>query len=73
MEISLEFSYESLNLSEIEDFEQKINSKIPDDYRNFLSLYNGGKPVKRRFKTKDGKVTSSLMLLFPLSELMKST
>lgn len=37
---------ESTNIQEIEKFEQLIQSKLPDDYKQFLLKYNGGRPVK---------------------------
>ena len=34
----------------ISDFEGKIGSKLPDDYKNFLLKYNGGQPLPNSFK-----------------------
>ena len=34
----------------ISDFERKIGSKLPDDYKNFLLKYNGGQPCPNSFK-----------------------
>ncbi|HUC81845.1 MAG TPA: SMI1/KNR4 family protein [Flavisolibacter sp.] len=34
-----------VNLTDIDDFEKHNNVQLPDDYRQFLIHYNGGKPV----------------------------
>ncbi|MBO1004899.1 SMI1/KNR4 family protein [Pseudogracilibacillus auburnensis] len=67
MNIELEMGFERTDLSEISTFENTRNIILPEDYRSFLMESNGGKPVIRRFKTIDGKHTSSLMLLFPVA------
>ncbi|WKU21111.1 SMI1/KNR4 family protein [Priestia megaterium] len=52
----------------MKSFEQEWNIKLPDEYKEFLCKNNGGNPTVRRFKTLDGKHTSSLTLLLPFSE-----
>lgn len=70
MNIELEVSFERTNTIETEilDFEYKHNITLPEDYKRFLAVYNGGKPVIRRFETIDEKHTSSLMLLYPVTK-----
>lgn len=68
MNIKLEVSFESTNITEINMFEKSQNIILPDDYKDFLMKFNGGKPAVRRFETMDGKHTSSLMLLFPITK-----
>lgn len=68
MNLKFEFSFKPIEIKDIEVFEKNNDVVLPDNYKKFLLHYNGGKPVKRRFKTADGTVTSSLMLLFPISE-----
>lgn len=57
---------------DIEAFEHKSSVIFPESYKRFLFFNNGGKPVKRRFKTQDGTITSSVMLFLPLSKEIES-
>ena len=68
MELNFEFSFKPLASQDIEAFENEYGVNIPENYKKFLLLNNGGKPVKRRFKTADGTITSSVMLFLPLSK-----
>lgn len=68
MNVSFENSFRSVSLEEVELYENELNVRLPEDYKRFVLKNNGGKPVARRFKTKDGKHISSLMLFFPLTE-----
>ncbi|GAA0135331.1 SMI1/KNR4 family protein [Paenibacillus sp. YSY-4.3] len=68
MNVRFEYNFEPTGIKDIEALEGKYNIELPEDYKTFLLEYNGGKPVIRRFSTLDDKQTSSLMLLFPLSE-----
>ncbi len=72
MGISFEYSFEPTNITEIEEFESKYNISLPQDYKRFLLENNGGKPSIRRFETVDGKHTSSVMFLFPISRCEES-
>jgi len=42
--MKMEKTYNMISKKEIQKFEEKINSILPYDYRNFLLKYNGGKP-----------------------------
>ena len=53
---------------DVEKFENKYKISLPQEYKSFLLKTNGGEPSIRKFKTRDGKITSHLMLLFPLFE-----
>ncbi|QUG40139.1 SMI1/KNR4 family protein [Psychrobacillus sp. INOP01] len=68
MELNFEFSFKPLVSQDIEAFENEYGINLPENYKRFLLLNNGGKPVKRRFKTADGTITSSVMLFLPLSK-----
>ncbi|MFD2214906.1 SMI1/KNR4 family protein [Metabacillus endolithicus] len=68
MEIEFESSFNLLVSKDIEIFENSYGIILSDDYKEFLLRNNGGKPVKRRFKTSDGTVTSSIMLFLPLTK-----
>lgn len=68
MELNYEFSFEPLVSSDIEAFESEYEVNLPENYKEFLLLNNGGKSVKRRFKTADGTITSSVMLFLPISK-----
>ncbi|TKI54126.1 SMI1/KNR4 family protein [Brevibacillus antibioticus] len=63
-----EYSFEDLSRQDIESFEKRNNIKLPIDYKEFLLKHNGGKPSVRRFVTQDGKITSSIMMFFPLTK-----
>lgn len=68
MELNFEFSFKRLVRQDIEAFENEYGVNLPENYKKFLLLNNGGKPVKRRFKTADGTITSSVMLFLPISK-----
>lgn len=68
MALKLEFNFDPASLDEINYFELNHKIVLPEDYKIFLTKYNGGKPVVRRFETIDGKHTTSLMLLYPFSQ-----
>ncbi|WP_094701232.1 SMI1/KNR4 family protein [Brevibacillus laterosporus] len=76
MEINFEYSFEPISTHDIEIFERKYNLSLPNEYKQFLILNNGGKTERRRFKTndktKEGTVTSSIILFFPLSKKIES-
>ncbi|MBA2937051.1 SMI1/KNR4 family protein [Paenibacillus sp. CGMCC 1.16610] len=68
MQIEMEISFPVILVEKIKYVERRYEVNFPEDYREFLLQFNGGKPSKRRFASKDGKIISSLMLLFPLME-----
>ena len=41
---SVIYSKKPATLGEISDFEREIKNSLPDDYKDFLMKYNGGKP-----------------------------
>jgi len=55
----------SASLNEIISFEIKYNFKLPDDYRNFLKNFNGGRPEKNyrvfTYYKQDGSKSNSLV------------
>jgi len=68
LETKFEFSFEPILDNDIEAFGNEYNENLSEDYKKFLLHKNGGKPEKRRFKTADGTITSSVMLFLPISE-----
>ncbi|MEJ8553224.1 SMI1/KNR4 family protein [Tepidibacter sp. Z1-5] len=72
MNIKFEYTFKSIEVQDIEAFEKKYGFKLPNDYRQFLLLNNGGKTDRRKFDTKDendnGMIISSIMLFCPLSD-----
>ncbi|MBN2572388.1 MAG: SMI1/KNR4 family protein [Ignavibacteriales bacterium] len=68
----LENSQAKISMKEIEEFEKIVGQKLPDDYTAFLLENNGGKPTPRRYKTKDNKIESSIMLFLPLADIESS-
>lgn len=68
LELNYEFSFTPLVSQDIEGFENKYGINLPENYKRFLLLNNGGKSVERRFKTADGTITSSVMLFLPISK-----
>ena len=71
MKINFEYSYRYITEQDIKDFEAKYNVQLPEGYKDFLLSHNGGKTDRRRFTTsdenKEGTITSSIMMFFPLS------
>ena len=68
MTINFEYTYQTLEFDDINKFEKNFNIYLPDDYKSFLLKNNGGKSNKRRFKTSDGTITTSIMLFLPISK-----
>ncbi|OFD56203.1 hypothetical protein BWGOE4_32700 [Bacillus mycoides] len=71
MDIKFEYVFESTNKQNIKEFEMKYNIVLPEEYKDFLLLNNGGKTDRRRFtiyNSKGATITSSIMLFFPLSQ-----
>jgi SMI1-KNR4 cell-wall len=68
LEMKFESSFEPLLSKNIETFEKSRGIILPDKYKEFLLHNNGGRPVRRRFKTSDGIVTSSIMLFLPITK-----
>lgn len=73
MNIDLEYSFRDISLYDINNFEKKYGISFSQDYKKFLLVNNGGKTGKRRrFRTndknKEGRVTSSILLFFPVSD-----
>ncbi|HDR8095043.1 SMI1/KNR4 family protein [Bacillus wiedmannii] len=71
MDIKFEYVFESTNKQNIKEFEMKYNVVLPEEYKDFLLLNNGGKTERRRFtiyNSKGATITSSIMLFFPLSQ-----
>ncbi|WP_426940609.1 SMI1/KNR4 family protein (plasmid) [Bacillus mycoides] len=50
--MNFEYTFSPTDQREIENLEEKYNIKLPDEYRQFLLLNNGGKAEKRRFVIK---------------------
>lgn len=72
MTIKFEYTLKALELDDINRFENNLNLLLPEDYKSFLLAHNGGKPKKRRFKTFDETITTSIMFFFPLSDETES-
>jgi hypothetical protein len=66
---TIENGENSINESDINNFEKRFNLKLPKDYREFLLKNNGGKPTFRKFITVCKKIKSSIMLFFPIAEI----
>jgi len=68
LKLNYDFTYQPLVSQDLEAFENEYDINLPEDYKEFLLLNNGGKPSKRRFMTADGSITSSVMLFLPISK-----
>lgn len=66
---SMENSQRPITSDELLAFEKKIGAVLPDDYKEFLLTYNGGKATPRRYETLDGVVESSIMMFLPLADI----
>lgn len=56
---SVIYSKKPATLSEISDFEREIKNYLPDDYKDFLMKYNGGKPQPDSFRFFSGRADAS--------------
>lgn len=70
--IEFESTFKPIQHQELKTFEETYSLVLPDDYKDFLMYRNGGKTVRRRFETKDQKITSSIMLFLPLNKEAES-
>lgn len=52
----------------IDNFEQRIGSSLPNDYRNYLKIYNGEKPEKTYFHVSNEIGDSRVHLLYGFSQ-----
>lgn len=48
--------------------EERIDAKLPDEYRSFLKAFNGGRPTPREFVAMDGDEGSSVQFFFTLDK-----
>ncbi|KWX88141.1 hypothetical protein AMQ83_08640 [Paenibacillus riograndensis] len=68
MNFEFEYSFEPATDQQLDAFETEYGLTLSKDYKEFLKINNGGKPVLRRFETLDKVIISSIMFFFPLSE-----
>ena len=62
--------FDNVNIEQnINDFEQKYNIQIPEQYREFLLIYNGGETLKTEFKSK--KISSDIIGFYGLGSAEK--
>lgn len=54
----------SVDESMVRDFELRAGLVLPAGYRAFLIQHNGGRPLPKRFATRDGKVESMVAWFF---------
>lgn len=55
------------------NFEMKLKSKLPDDYRSFLLEYNGGKPEENMFAIPKAKKQCGVTCFFGIYNSKKAT
>ncbi|MDD9266187.1 SMI1/KNR4 family protein [Paenibacillus sp. GCM10023248] len=66
MEFNIESSFGEITEEHIVAVEERYDFILPEDYKDFLLKYNGGKPKCRKFTTKNGRLTNHLMYFLPL-------
>jgi len=49
-----------LSIAELESVGRKCGIELPESYKTFLQLRNGGRPSRRRFRTSDGQPCSAV-------------
>jgi hypothetical protein len=69
--LQMEGSQASINEEDLQSFETRYGVTLPEDYKQFLLQHNGGKPNVRRYKTRDGFITTSFMWAYSLEEMTK--
>jgi cell wall assembly regulator SMI1 len=52
----------------LDALENRLGTTLPDDYREFLKQFNGGRPMPREFVAIDGDEGSSVQFFFTLDE-----
>ncbi len=55
MAITIVKPNKKIDLGAVEQFEAAVGEKLPDDYREFLLTFNGGKPEDNEFAIPHGK------------------
>lgn len=53
MEIIEAVSHERPSEAEIQEFERRLGGRLPADYREFLSCWNGGRATASTFRFRD--------------------
>jgi hypothetical protein len=64
MEIEDSNKYGKLVVERLEEFEAKIGSRLPEDYREFLINHNGGKPMPCDFVVTEKEGSDSLHVIY---------
>jgi cell wall assembly regulator SMI1 len=63
---SFEVTFDPTSEEEIQVFETRHGFTLPEEYKAFLLVHNGGKRGLRRFETKDKKIETSVIMFLPL-------
>lgn len=61
--ISIEDSSAPLTEADIQQVEQEINVRFPDQYRQFILQYNGGRPIPNVFMIPDDRIPGQSSML----------
>lgn len=71
MQIKEKLSPAGATPEDISGLESRLGTPLADDYRKFLSQWNGGKPDKRQFTCADGDNGGSLRAFFTIDRSAK--
>ncbi|NOV01291.1 SMI1/KNR4 family protein [Paenibacillus planticolens] len=67
MHFEMDNTFAPISLEAIQEVEKRYGFILPNDYKDFLLKYNGGKPRPNvMFTTKNGFLTSYLISVLPL-------
>jgi cell wall assembly regulator SMI1 len=72
MEITERLSQHGASDADIQNFESVIDAKLPTDYRDFLSVWNGGRPAASNFDTAEQGIGSMVHFFYTLDTVAKS-
>ncbi|WP_443938775.1 ankyrin repeat domain-containing protein [Pedobacter sp. MW01-1-1] len=67
MKIKLKETFQTINISQITDFESRLNIKLPEPYKEFLIEHNGGRPSLNNFKTFDGEIETDIQFFLGIT------
>ncbi|MEY8747004.1 SMI1/KNR4 family protein [Paenibacillus tundrae] len=67
--VQMDGSHQPITLEEINEFQQKLNLRFPEQYKNFLLESNGGDPSPSMFKISDEQGEGVLNIFYGIGDM----
>ncbi|WP_338553176.1 SMI1/KNR4 family protein [Paenibacillus sp. KS-LC4] len=67
--VQMDGSHQPITLEEINEFQQKLNLRLPEQYKNFLLESNGGDPSPSMFKISDEQGEGVLNIFYGIGDM----